>query len=70
MICVDDDIKRLGLGKHMAELAFDEFAKHNADVIVLETEDDNWRAIAFYERLGFYKSRHFFRYYLNGKGAY
>lgn len=70
MICVDDDIKRLGLGKHMAELAFDEFSKHNADVIVLETEDDNWRAIAFYEKLGFYKSRHFFRYYLNGKGAY
>ncbi|CAL5983410.1 N-alpha-acetyltransferase_30 [Hexamita inflata] len=70
MICVEDQYKRLKIGQHLADLAFEEFAKLNTDVVILETEDDNWRAIAFYERLGFYKSRHYYRYYLNGKGAY
>ena len=70
MICLDDKVKQTGLGKHMAELVIAEFTKLDADVIVLETEDDNWRAIRFYEKLNFYKSRHYHRYYLNGKGAY
>lgn len=70
MICVDDQHKRRRIGSHLAELAFAEFKRRECDLIVLETEDDNFRALTFYEALGFYKSRHHYRYYLNGKGAY
>lgn len=55
MICVSNEHKRLGIGQHLAELAFEEFNKENCDLISLETEDDNFRAIYFYERLGFIK---------------
>lgn len=44
--------------------------KLGVEQISLETEDDNFAALDFYHRLGFTQTRHFFRYYMNGKGAF
>ena len=70
MICVIDDYKGRGVAQHLFCLIEEQWRKLGVTNVVLETEDDNFRAIRFYEKLGFYRSRHFFRYYMNGKGAY
>ncbi|KAH0576394.1 N-alpha-acetyltransferase 30 [Spironucleus salmonicida] len=70
MISVIDQFKGKGVAQNLFKLIMQEFGKLNVTNIVLETEDDNHRAIRFYEKLGFYRSRHFYRYYMNGKGAY
>jgi peptide alpha-N-acetyltransferase len=40
------------------------------DKIVLETECINKAALAFYTRLGFFKTRKMSNYYLSGNDAY
>jgi peptide alpha-N-acetyltransferase len=52
---------------------FDEFVlrvKDKVDKIVLETECINKAALAFYTRLGFFKTRKMSNYYLSGNDAY
>ena len=52
---------------------FDEFVlrvKDRVDKIVLETECINKAALAFYIRLGFFKTRKMSNYYLSGNDAY
>lgn len=38
--------------------------------VVLETEFDNFAALALYESLGFIREKRLFRFYLNGKDAF
>ena len=36
---------------------------------MLETEDDNFSALGFYEKMGFVREKGLYKFYLNGKGA-
>lgn len=43
---------------------------HFSRQVVLETEFDNYAALALYESLGFIREKRLYRFYLNGKDAY
>jgi len=69
MISTVQEYKRRGIGSHLYHMAEEKMREMGATVISLETETDNAGAIAFYEMLGFRKTREFRNFYMNGKGA-
>lgn len=70
MISVTGKFKGRRIGTHLFDLVLPEMVSLGATVVCLETEIDNRAAIAFYEGLGFRKTRLFNNFYLNGKSAY
>lgn len=69
MISIVREYKRRGIGRVLYQMAEDKMREMGVTVISLETETDNVGAIAFYEVLGFRKTRDFRNFYMNGKSA-
>ncbi|KJR79883.1 peptide alpha-N-acetyltransferase [Sporothrix schenckii 1099-18] len=70
MLAVSAASRGYGVATSLVRRAIDAMAEHNADEVVLETEESNASAIRLYERLGFFRSKKLHRYYLNGNSAY
>lgn len=51
--------------KHLLRLAIDEMRAQGADEVVLETEADNEKSLGLYERMGFWREKRLWRFYLN-----
>jgi N-alpha-acetyltransferase 30 len=70
MIAVQHDQRKQGLGTILAERAIASLKEAGADEIVLETEEINAAALRLYRKLGFLRTKHLKRYYLNGNNAF
>ena len=69
MLVVLKEHRKKGIGKKLAIDLINIFKKTCTEV-VLETEIDNYAALGLYESLGFVRTKHQYRYYLNGNQAY
>jgi peptide alpha-N-acetyltransferase len=70
MIAVQKSQRKRGLGTILAERAIQSLKEAGADEIVLETEECNTAALKLYKKLGFVRTKHLKRYYLNGNNAF
>lgn len=70
MLVVESSFRGCGIASALVKKAIDAMTTHDADEIVLETEETNKPAMNLYERLGFLRSKKLHRYYLNGNSAY
>mmetsp|Transcript_15335 Transcript_15335/g.16608 ORF Transcript_15335/g.16608 Transcript_15335/m.16608 type:complete len:124 (+) Transcript_15335:2-373(+) len=70
MLTVNNKYRGQHIGTHMVELILDKMNNMNADECVLEAEITNKAALGLYHKLGFIKTKHLPRYYLNGSDAY
>ncbi|SCV74326.1 BQ2448_6758 [Microbotryum intermedium] len=59
-----------GVATKLVQLSVTEMVAHQAQEVVLETEFDNVAALSFYDKLGFFRDKRLFRFYLNAKDAF
>ncbi|TGZ80268.1 acyl-CoA N-acyltransferase [Ascodesmis nigricans] len=70
MLAVRHQYRGRGIATKLVQLVIEAMVARNADEIALETEVTNVAAIKLYEGLGFLRSKHLHRYYLNGNSAF
>ena len=70
MLVVDQSQRRKGLGTKLVHRSISKMIKLGADLVMLETEVDNFAALKLYQKMGFVKDYKYRNYYLNGNGAY
>jgi N-alpha-acetyltransferase 30 len=70
MIAVQTTHRKLGLGTILATRAIESLRVAGADEVALETEEINTAALKLYQKLGFLRTKHLKRYYLNGNDAF
>lgn len=51
--------------KKLLHLSIEEMKRQGADEVVLETEADNEKSLGLYERMGFWREKRLWRFYLN-----
>lgn len=51
--------------KKLLNLSIEEMKRQGADEVVLETEADNEKSLGLYERMGFWREKRLWRFYLN-----
>jgi peptide alpha-N-acetyltransferase len=70
MLAISSSHRKRGLGTILVEKVIERLKEAGAHEVVLETEEDNGASLRLYRRLGFVRTKHLHRYYLNGKGAF
>jgi peptide alpha-N-acetyltransferase len=70
MLAVAESSRGRGLGSQLVERAVDSMRVAGADEVVLETEENNTASLRLYDKLGFVRMKHLYRYYLNGNSAF
>ena len=70
MLVVDQSQRRKGLGTKLVHHSISKMIKLGADLVMLETEIDNFAALKLYQKMGFVKDYKYRNYYLNGNGAF
>ncbi|SGY44772.1 BQ5605_C001g00199 [Microbotryum silenes-dioicae] len=70
MLAVVKSCRGQGVATRLVQLSITEMVAYQAQEVMLETEFDNLAALTFYERLGFFRDKRLFRFYLNAKDAF
>ncbi|SCZ98623.1 BZ3500_MvSof-1268-A1-R1_Chr3-1g05507 [Microbotryum saponariae] len=70
MLAVVKSCRGRGVATRLVQLSITEMVAYQAQEVMLETEFDNVAALTFYERLGFFRDKRLFRFYLNAKDAF
>lgn len=70
MLVVDQSQRRKGLGTKLVHRSISKMIRLGADLVMLETEVDNFAALKLYQKMGFVKDYKYRNYYLNGNGAF
>lgn len=70
MLAIVKAYRGQGLASRLVCTAISAMKEVGAEEIVLETETDNYPAMALYQNFGFIRYKRLHRYYLNSKDAY
>ncbi|MBW0500266.1 hypothetical protein O181_039981 [Austropuccinia psidii MF-1] len=70
MLITRRELRKKGIARKLVQLAMAQMINNGAQEIVLETEFDNFAALAFYGKLGFIREKRLFAFYLNRKDAF
>ena len=70
MLAVEKAFRHRGIAMKLVETVMERIRGHGADEVVLEAEVTNEAALAFYDKLGFIRTKRLSIYYLSGKDAY
>ncbi|KAL0952578.1 hypothetical protein HGRIS_006834 [Hohenbuehelia grisea] len=70
MLSVSKAWRKRGIASALVRNSIEAMKQYGVEEVVLETEYDNYAALALYESLGFIREKRLYRFYLNGKDAF
>ncbi|KAF8662759.1 hypothetical protein AX16_001117 [Volvariella volvacea WC 439] len=70
MLSVNKEWRKRGIATTLIRNSIEAMKEDGVEEVVLETEFDNFAALALYESLGFIREKRLHRFYLNGKDAF